>query len=468
MKNKKNILTLTLIFSSVLMLLALQTFWLQKVYRDEEETFKRQTHIHFRNALFEMNDSLLIKSIKPFSGGGVRFYGSSSVDTISWNKKSIKVKDSTANVQVFISTNSKNDSIEKVLKPLVNRIRLDRGERRFTIQLTNDTIPLTDIEKKFKTTLAGLGIDLPFKVKREASGLPFNPRRITFENDVIMTPSGSYRLEFVDLPAYLIRKISAPILFSIFLTVLTISSFYFLYRNIRSQQKLMELKNDFISNVAHELKTPVTTVGVALEALKNFKGLDNPKLTEEYLDIAQKELSRLTLLTDKILKTAIFENKGVHFQPEPVQLDQLIEQVLSSMKLVFDKQGAKLHWQKTGDNFQVIGGSVHLMSVIYNLLDNALKYSPTHPDIKVELKREPDALILVVQDNGVGISSEYQKKIFEKFFRVPTGDVHNIKGYGLGLSYVQSVMKAHAGKIEVESKVGEGSKFILTFPSATA
>lgn len=312
--------------------------------------------------------------------------------------------------------------------------------------------------------MADLGITLPFRVERSKVAVPFVPSRITFQDELIVTPSGAYKVEFDHLSSFLIQKISPQIAFSIFLTILTISSFYFLYRNIRAQQKLMELKNDFISNVAHELKTPVTTVGVALEALKNFNGLDNPKLTEEYLDIAQKELSRLTLLTDKILKTAIFENKGVQFHPEPVKLDELIEQVLSSMKLVFEKQGAKLQWKKAGDNFDVMGGSVHLMSVIYNLLDNALKYSPNNPDIRVELKRESGAIVLAVQDNGLGISTEYQKKIFEKFFRVPTGDVHNIKGYGLGLSYVHSVVKAHAGKIEVESKPGEGSKFILTFP----
>ncbi len=447
------------------MLLALQVFWLQKVYRDEEQTFRKTTHIQFRNTLYDMNDSLLMKSIEPLPGGSVvKVFSRQQKDTLKLRKKTWQIKDSTASVQVFISTTGDKDSIDRFLKPLVNHVRGDHQQRKFSIKLTADSLRLTDIEKKFKATLEEIGIRLPFKVMREKQDIPFSPRRITFDDEVIMTPSGGYKVVFADLPTYFLKKISPQILFSIFLTLLTISSFYFLYRNIRTQQRLMELKNDFISNVAHELKTPVTTVGVALEALKNFKGLDNPKLTEEYLDIAQKELSRLTLLTDKILKTAIFENKGVHFQPEPVQLDELIEQVLSSMKLVFEKQGAKLNWQKEGDDFEVMGGSVHLMSVIYNLLDNALKYSPTNPDIKIELKRENQSIILAVQDNGLGISSEYQKKIFEKFFRVPTGDVHNIKGYGLGLSYVQSVMKAHSGKIEVESERGAGSRFILTFP----
>jgi signal transduction histidine kinase len=226
----------------------------------------------------------------------------------------------------------------------------------------------------------------------------------------------------------------------------------------------MELKNDFISNITHELKTPVTTVGVAIEALKNFKGLNNPELTTEYLDIAQNELNRLNILTDKILKTAIFENKGVEFNPEPVDMEKLVEQVLGSMKLVLEKQGAHVHVEKEGQDFQLMGGLVHLTSVIYNLLDNAMKYSPVDPKIIISLKSEGNKITLSIKDHGIGIAPEHRKRVFEKFFRVPTGDVHNIKGYGLGLSYVESVVKSHKGTIEVESEPGKGSNFIITLP----
>lgn len=261
-----------------------------------------------------------------------------------------------------------------------------------------------------------------------------------------------------------IKKITPQILFSVFLTVLTTAAFVIMYRSIRAQQRLMELKNDFISNITHELKTPITTVGVAIEALKSFQRIDNPKLTNDYLDIAQNELNRLSILTDKILKTSIFENKGIEYQPEPIEMDKLIEQVLASMKLVFEKQGAKVTFEKEGNDFSLMGGSVHLTSVIYNLLDNALKYSLITPEIMIYLKGEPSEIILSVKDNGIGIAAEYRKKVFEKFFRVPTGDVHNIKGYGLGLSYVESVVKSHKGVIEVQSEPGKGSNFIIVFP----
>ncbi len=225
---------------------------------------------------------------------------------------------------------------------------------------------------------------------------------------------------------------------------------------------MMTLKNDFISNVTHELKTPVTTVGVALEALKNFKGLENKALTEEYLEIAQKELNRLSLLTDKILKTAIFEDKGIEFIPEAIAFDALIEDVIASMKLVVEKNDAQVIFEKSGTDFTVMGSPERLLSVIYNLLDNAIKYSSLYPTISIALKEENTKIIFSVNDNGIGISKEYHRKIFEKFFRVPTGDVHNIKGYGLGLSYVDSVIRVHGGSLTVESEPGKGSTFIIT------
>ncbi len=253
-------------------------------------------------------------------------------------------------------------------------------------------------------------------------------------------------------------------LFSIFLTLLTSISFVVMYRSLKAQQRLMELKNDFISNVTHELKTPVSTVSVALEALKNFHGLDNPERTKEYLEIAQNELARLTLMTDKILKAAVFENNGVIIHKEPVDLKEITQQILDSMKLLFDKRNAQVSFQTEGSNFVINSESTHLTNILYNLLDNALKYTPEQPQINIALKETPEHLILSIQDNGLGISSAYKKKIFEKFFRVPTGDVHNTKGYGLGLSYVASVMKAHGGTVEVESESGKGSNFIVTFP----
>jgi signal transduction histidine kinase len=203
-----------------------------------------------------------------------------------------------------------------------------------------------------------------------------------------------------------------------------------------------------------------------LEALKNFRGIDDPKRTGEYLDIAQHELTRLSVLTEKVLTMSLFDEKGIRIEYEKVNLEQLINEALNSLSLVFEKHHAKMEFIKTGDDFCLEGSAVHLTNVIHNLLDNAMKYSPSSPEIRISLSDLGTNLSLAVSDKGVGIPGEFHDKVFEKFFRMPTGDVHTIKGYGLGLSYVDSVVKSHGGRISVTSVPGEGSTFTIVLPKA--
>lgn len=263
---------------------------------------------------------------------------------------------------------------------------------------------------------------------------------------------------------YLFKKILPQILFSILLLVCILAAFFSIYYNMRQQQRLIAIKNDFISNVTHELKTPITTVGVAIEALSNFDALQNPERTQEYLDISKMELQRLSILVDKVLKMSLFEKKEPELKLELLDLQILIQSILNSFKLQFEKLAAEVDFQTTGANFVVQGDKTHLTSVIYNLLDNALKYSPEQPQIEVSLDGSADQIKVRVQDAGMGIEKVYLDKIFDKFFRVPTGNAHNVKGHGLGLNYVASVIQKHQGEIQVESQVGKGSSFTVLFP----
>jgi two-component system phosphate regulon sensor histidine kinase PhoR len=229
------------------------------------------------------------------------------------------------------------------------------------------------------------------------------------------------------------------------------------------QQRLAALKNEFISNITHELKTPIATVGVAIEALKSFNAIHDPQRTKEYLDISQNELQRLNLLVDKVLKLSMFEKKEIELKYETVNLKELLEEVLASLRLQIEKYRAEVSVNCEGD-CMLRADRLHLMSVIFNLLDNALKYSKENPVIKVDLEEKENDIQMKVADNGIGIAPEYRTKIFDKFFRVPHGDTHNAKGYGLGLSYVAHVVKKHKGVIDVESKEGEGTTFTISLP----
>jgi two-component system phosphate regulon sensor histidine kinase PhoR len=237
-----------------------------------------------------------------------------------------------------------------------------------------------------------------------------------------------------------------------------------LYRNLINQRRLAEIKNDFISNITHELKTPIATVNVAIEAMRNFNALQDPARTKEYLDISAIELQRLSLLVDKVLRLSMFEKKEIELKKEWFSLGDLVKEVMASMRLQFEKHKAKVNLQMSGESTGIQADKLHIISVVYNLIDNALKYSNTKPVIDIDIKDESDLVQISFADNGVGIAPEYHNKIFEKFFRVPAQDTHNIKGYGLGLSYVCHIIHQHNGTINLESEPGTGSRFIIRLP----
>lgn len=470
--------------SSIVLLLVLQVFWLRSAYHDAADNFRKETNLLFRNTIFAMHDSLIQRNLQPVAGDSMMTFTKPSKrvlvkDAFPFDGKIgrdttfsyLNAGDRTTRVEIIMSAEGNEDSLQRILRPLMGRMRLDKQPKNFIFRFGPDSLQVDSISFYYEEALSRAGIDVPFTILarknergKRMGGISTPGKGIFVSETVDLNPINRYAVSFPDVDGLLLREITPQILFSIFLTLLTIGSFYIMFKNLRDQQRLMQIKNDFISNITHELKTPVATVSVALEALKNFHALENPQRTSEYLEIAQNELNRLTLMTDKILKTAVFEDKGVELKIERTDLDQLVQQVLSSLKLVFEKRGVRLAYKKDGSDFNGALSHAHITNVIYNLLDNALKYSTDGSPIEVSLHDNRDEILLSVKDNGIGIAAEYQKKIFEKFFRVPSGDVHNIKGYGLGLSYVASVVSSHHGKISLESEPGKGSCFTITLP----
>jgi two-component system phosphate regulon sensor histidine kinase PhoR len=323
-----------------------------------------------------------------------------------------------------------------------------------------DSVTVKEVTDAFSTRLKEENIGVEFSVNKLDSAVDgaMNMVTIGFAHPI------SFELKLDSIFGYMMNKLKLPVLFSLLLIGITLASFILLYRNMIRQQRLSTLKNDFISNITHELKTPIATVGVAIEALRNFNAIDDAQRTREYLDISQNELQRLNLLVDKVLKLSIFENREIELKKEWFDLRQLAEEVMNSMKLQFEKYHAKTSLVAKGDNFSIEADKLHITSVIYNLLDNALKYSKENPEIHLTLQSHDQYVSLSVKDNGIGIPPEYKGKVFEKFFRVPTGDRHNIKGYGLGLSYVSEVIRRHHGHTIVESEQGKESIFTVNIP----
>ena len=356
-------------------------------------------------------------------------------------------KSSNSPIIRFLSSNKTiNDSIPVKLVDSAYRVELNK---------TNKKLKFSILFESYKDSIQKI-----WTMKRDSTDAV-----VTDKVFVGYTTPYAYQAKFENTSAYVFGKMQMQIGGSLLVLLLVAGSFIVLYRNLLAQQRLAEIKNDFISNITHELKTPIATVGVAIEALRNFNAIQSPEKTKEYLDISAAELQRLSLLVDKVLKLSMFEKRQIELNKEPFDLKELMEETLKIMKLQFDKQKAKVSFTTSDHSFMLEADKLHITSVIYNLLDNALKYSKNNALIDVSLDMaDQNQVVLRVSDNGMGIAPEYQGKIFDKFFRVPTGDKHNIKGYGLGLSYVAEVVKSHKGSISVDSEPGKGSTFIVRLP----
>ncbi len=263
--------------------------------------------------------------------------------------------------------------------------------------------------------------------------------------------------------SYVLQKMSWLLVCSLLLLLLTTGCFLYMLSTILEQKKLSEIKNDFINNMTHELKTPIATVSAAVEAMLSFGALENAQKTQLYLNVSKNELQRLSGLVEKVLHIAVEEKKELVLQPELIRPAELIQEIISQYQLKSPKPVEFV--VEIPDKEQTVQADrLHIGNTINNLIDNAIKYSYEKVTIQIKSCSESNAWRLSVRDTGIGIARSYHQAVFDRFFRVPTGDLHQVKGFGLGLSYVKQVVEKHGGHIEVRSEPSQGSEFILYFP----
>lgn len=500
----------------ILIIAGFQVFWLRENYIKEEKNLEFRTSVVFKETIRKLqakklnldkvfNDSTGKIRVEVMNGEAITGFPGHPEDEIAnaINNVTIRVSDSLRNTGIdlekrpnviirnrelpgdsmrrkkgnmVISMSESFSSTEDSTKNITFERKGPPGEIfkfLYNVDSLQDSLRVKEIDSACGIAFRKEGLNVPVSISRNAGPLqreragPPEDMRVPNKITIGFAHPVTYELTLGNSFGYLIKKLISPILFSLFLVGVTVFSFGLLYRNLQRQRKLTEIKNEFISNITHELKTPIATVGVAIEALRNFNAINDPQRTKEYLDISQNELQRLSLLVDKVLKLSMFEKKEIELKYELLDLKGVVDEVVSSMRLQIEKHHATVSINTEGDT-HLQADRLHLLSVVFNLLDNALKYGNGNTAIKFELKEKENEVELSVADNGIGISPEYKDKVFEKFFRVPVGNMHNTKGYGLGLSYVSHVVQRHKGRIEVESQPGLGSKFIITLPKAEA
>ena len=261
---------------------------------------------------------------------------------------------------------------------------------------------------------------------------------------------------------YLFHEMWGSLTISLTLMILIIVALMFMFKTILAQNKLSEIKNDFISNMTHEFKTPISTISLACEAL-NDPDMVQQNTTDiaPFVKMINDENKRLGLLVERILQSAVMDKGKIKLKEERVVLNELVENVAQNAQFRIQNSGGKIHLNLPKEPIEITSDKMHLTNIISNLVDNAIKYSLSAPEIEINLKRENKKLLLSVKDHGVGIKKEHMNKIFDKLYRIPTGNLHDVKGFGLGLSYVKAIADSHGWDILVRSKFGEGSEFIL-------
>ena len=325
---------------------------------------------------------------------------------------------------------------------------LERGiSESFELGLLKDDglfLPIGEVAQQF--TLVQLGIQAKL-----------------FPND-IMGKNNFLYIYFPEKGNYIARQVWLPISSSLIFIGVIIFCFIYAIKVIIRQKALSDIKNDFINNMTHEFKTPLATVSLAVEALQDPELSSHDKFRKRYLGIIKDENKRLVAQVENVLQAAALDKKDFNLKLEPLNLSEILESTVDHFALLIEKRGGEIKFDNQLKDAEIEGDRFHLTHIFNNLLDNANKYSPDKPKIEIQVTANSEQFSIKIKDHGIGMSKDSQRKIFDKFYRVPTGNIHDVKGFGLGLSYVKTMLEAHKGTISVACEPGKGSTFTINLP----
>ena len=286
-----------------------------------------------------------------------------------------------------------------------------------------------------------------------------------FQNEHINSKAFLH-LYFPEENQFAIQSMWFMMILSIAFLLIIVGAFYFNISAIYKQKKISSIKTDFINNMTHELKTPISTISLACEALVDEDLSSKTQNRNRFINTIAEENKRIGTLVENVLQSAVIEKEDLELKIELLDLNAIIKKAIKNIELQLNKNNGELTLDLNAKNTLIEADKIHITNVIYNLLDNAIKYAKEKPVINIESSDVINGVIIKVKDNGIGIAKDQQLKVFEKLYRIPTGDIHNVKGFGLGLSYVKSIIDKLKGNIKVESNIGEGSTFIIELNAA--
>ncbi|MDB9964433.1 HAMP domain-containing histidine kinase [Vicingaceae bacterium] len=511
MVKKRLIILIALASISILVLIVLQTYWVKKSIETQEKQFDQMVMDVMSNVVQKLDREEAVTKITSSLLGGEELFSGLSSDTVLnvQPKKTEKEDNSLTNSLAripsdYLQSNFKpppqNDSSYFIIRETKKRILSSSIQDSYSsdtllknhlkkkallfndivneialITIRKDKNELVSYEKIDSLFLKelmihGINADYVFDIldaqtnrltftedENGSSELRDSPYKIALFPNAFLLESDELLLYFPEKDSLIIKNSWKVLLISILLIFILIGLFYSSISTIYKQKKLSLVKNDFINNMTHELKTPISTISLACEALIDKTLMLDPERQTSYVSMIKDENKRLSILVDNVLKSAVWDSTHLKLNFLKINLHDIIQKVSQNFDIQINNRNGKLNLDLGAKEACILADKVHFSNVIYNLLDNANKYSPEIPKIGISTRNEEGSVILSISDNGIGISKENQKKIFDKFFRVSTGNIHDIKGFGLGLSYVKRIVDLHHAEISIESTRNKGT-----------
>ncbi len=502
---------------SLLVILLLQGFWIRNFYTQKVDEFNRTIYQLLSDVSAKLNERENIHFIKQSAGlktkvtkkgskksnnvkvmvsssassnnisaiAGVDVLPGMKMETTTGENNQIIISDS------VVSVNNGHQTViinKRVSKSIPKKQDLDKLMDKMMMEIqTIDVSPIEDIKpdslkNMIQKELASKGISTPFefqlrkqdkntdKIFAQSEG--FKKAGKTYKADLsnkrIFSDHNYLYLQFPDEDNYLFSSMKNILLLSVLFSLLIITVFYLTLKTILKQKRITEIKNDFINNMTHELKTPIATISLAIDAINNPQVKNNQERFNQYTAILKEENRKLNSHVERVLQMALIDKGNLQLHKTRIDLCAIIQASINTYKLQAEHCNGHIMVDGAQTPVFITGDEFHLLAAFNNLLDNALKYSKGNCLVQISLHNTGTHFLVKIKDNGIGIDADHQKKVFDRFYRVQGGNLHDVKGFGLGLSYVKSIIESHNGSIELQSEKGKGSTFTIKLPANEA
>ena len=510
---KRTIWTIAIIMGlSFLVLLFLQLSYIEEMVKMKKEQFDESVNrsLYQASRNLELNETLryLEKDVSKTGRKAIKkdsmtvgtdgtpkpsheFAANTNDGTIysSFQMKTIAIKPSQMPKGIILRNdkNALSEASKSMREMVKNRYVYQKAlldEVVYSILYTASEKPLKErvnfrmLDQDIKAELMNNGINIPYhftvstqdgqEVYRcldySDEGEEYSYSQLLYRNDP-QQKSGVVRIHFPTMNSYIFSSVRFMIP-SIIFTLVLLVTFIFTIAVIFRQKRLTEIKNDFINNMTHELKTPISSISLAAQMMNDEAVTKSPTMIKHIGGVVNDESKRLRFLVEKVLQMSMFDDRTAIFKKKELDLNEMVENIANSFTLRVEHTGGRINTLVEAENSKIYVDEIHFSNVIHNLMDNAVKYKKEGEPLVLEVHtwNADGRLMLSVKDNGIGIKKENLKKVFDKFYRVHTGNVHNVKGFGLGLAYVKKIVDLHKGEIKVESVYGKGTKFTISLP----